>query len=294
MSKSLEDRIAALMAKGAELSAQAIQPKTSLSDDKTKTNMPEALPVCGDEVRAVPNIALRGALFGVVGKGARKYENKALKATINGIVVYYTGQQLDQADLDVWAECLRLNDGVSLGVKIEFSSNSFLARVGRSQGKANREWLHDSLRRLMASVVELGDGECFYAGQLLQHWYRDDKTGKNTLLLNAELLPFFQSQKWTGLAIEQRHVLIGKPLAQWLHAFYSTHQQPFPYKVETLKGLCGSDVKHLYQFKYKLKKSLADLSTATGWVCSIDERDLVHVVKPNAVKAKPSAKGKKL
>ncbi len=132
---------------------------------------------------------------------------------------------------------------------------------------------------MMASLVEIGYGEFFYAGQLLHHWYRDDKTGKNSLQLNEELLLLFQAQLWTGLSIEQRSKLNGKPLAQWLHGFYSTHERPIGYKVETLLRLCGSEVSALKTFRQKLKKSLIDLSVATGWQCSISENDLVSIKK---------------
>lgn len=277
MVKSLQERIAAMMLKGAEISAQAAT--AHCPTIKSVSNIPEMLPACGDDVRAIPNIALRGALFGVIGKGPRKYEDKVQKTTINGITVYYTGPQLDQADLDVWAQCLNLNQSVPLGQKIVFSSNAFLARIGRNTGKTDRAWLHTALRRLMGAIVELGYDQYFYSGQLLHHWYRDEKTGKNSMLLNPELLPFFQAQQWTGLVINQRHALNGKPLAQWLHGFFSTHEKPFPYKVETIKGLCGSQRGELKKFRFDLKKSLSDLSIVTGWTCWVDENDLVNIKK---------------
>lgn len=255
--------------------------KDEIKDEiiESKTLIPSFLPLCSDGVRAVPNAVLRGALFGVVEKGRRKYEKNVCKATVSGLTIKFTGEQLDQADLDVWAECLCLNQGSLLGKEIYFSSNSFLAAIGRTVGKSNRDWLHSCFRRLMTSLVELSYEQYCYSGQLLHHWYRDEKTGRNCLVLNQKLLPFFQKRFWTGLSIEQRCLLKGKPLAQWLHSFYSTHSQPFPYKVETLMSLCGSGVAVLKKFRQMLKKSLVDLSNATGWKCSIQDNDLVEVKK---------------
>jgi len=46
-------------------------------------------------------------------------------------------------------------------------------------------------------------------------------------------------------------------------------------------NLCGSGVRVLKKFRQMLKKSLIDLSNATGWECSIDKNDLVKVKKIN-------------
>lgn len=275
----LQKRINDFLFQGAEISRQYTCQKAVNNKTAETELLPHILPNCSEKISAIPNAVLRGALFGVVGKGYRKYQKNVVKAAINGVTVKFTGEQLDQADLDVWAECLRLNQGVLLGQKIYFSSNAFLARIGRSTGKPNRDWLHDSLRRLMTSLVEIGDGRCFYSGQLLHHWYRDENTGKNSLKLNQELLSLFQAQLWTGLSTEQRFELKGKPLAQWLHGFYSTHENPFGYKVDTLLRLCGSDINFLWKFRQMIKKSLIDLSAATNWKCWIDEHDLVQVKK---------------
>lgn len=261
----------------ASIAKEKIKKKQKVIENKMIVSY--LLPSCSDKVLAVPNAVLRGSLFGVVGKGRRKHEDNVLKTTINGISVRYTGKQLDQADLDVWAECFRLNQGLRLGEEMFFSSKAFLLGIGRNNGKTDRDWLYSCFRRLMGAVVEIGDGNCFYTGQLLQHWCRDEKTGKNSLVLNQKLLPFFQTHFWTGLMLEQRLLLKNKSLAKWLHGFYSTHQKPFEYKVEKLMALCGSDVLVVKTFKQKLKKALIELSSVTGWECLIDTNHLVHVKK---------------
>ncbi len=254
--------------------------KHVVSDAKSeKKSLLHILPDCSKDICAIPNVILRGALFGVVGKGHRKYEKNVLKATINGITVKFTGEQLDQTDLDVWSECLRLCKKIELGERIHFSSHAFLKGIGRTTGNSQHEWLKSSLLRLSACVLELGDGRFFYVGHLLHEWYRDEESGANVIALNPKVSALFSSDLWTGLSTKERAALKGKPLAQWLHGFYSTHEKPLGYKVETLLRLCGSEVFALKTFKQKLKKSLTDLSLATGWKFSIDENNLVHVKK---------------
>ncbi len=46
----------------------------------------------------------------------------------------------------------------------------------------------------------------------------------------------FNRDSWTQIDWNIRRALIGHPLAQWLHGFYSTHAaKSIPYKAETLE-----------------------------------------------------------
>lgn len=273
---TLQARIDAMLAKKRE-AASSEPVLEGVEADCVK--VPEKLPDVSESRRTVPNVILRSSLFGVVGKGHRKYERNVLKATVSGLTVKFTGEQLDQADLDVYLECVRRCAGSPLGNLVRFTAYEFLKAIGRDSGKTQYDWLQAGLLRLTACAVELGDGRFFYTGHLLNEKYRDEKTGEFVIALNPKIAVFFCGEVWTGLCLQERNTLKSKSLAQWLHGFFSTHHQPFSYKVKTIKVLCGSDVKHLYQFKYKLKKSLSDLSAATGWQCWIDDNDLVNVKK---------------
>lgn len=236
------------------------------------------LPSCSDDKKPVPNALLRSALFGVIEKGGRIYEKRVLKAAVNGITVKFTGQQLDQSDLDVWLGCLELLKEVPVGTQIYFSMKGFLKSVGRNSGKSDKEWLRDSLTRLSACLIEIGDGQRFYSGHLINDFYRNEVECEYTITLNPKMLSFFENESWTGLDLNKRRELKSKSIAKWLHGFYSTHTNPHPYKVETLKILCGSKAE-LKGFRQILKRSLSDVCTVTGWTCWIDESDLVNVKK---------------
>lgn len=226
-----------------------------------------------------PNIVLRSALFGVIKKGARKYEKNILKTTLNGCTVKYTGEQLDQSDLDVWLECLQRCQSCQLGYTVRFSSNNFLLKLGRNTGKSDHEWLKSVLQRLRTNDIEISDGKLSYMGSLIFEQYRDEETGENCLVLNPKIAVFFGDAGWTGITKSIRLKLKGKPLTQWLHGFYSSHAKPLPVKVETLRGLCGSEVKELKKFRQMLRSALSELSIATGWDCNIDKTDKVLIKK---------------
>lgn len=242
------------------------------------------LPMCSKVKTPAPNVVLRSALFGIVGKGSRKYERNVIKAALNGYTVKFTGEQLDQSDLDVWLECIRLSQQVALGDTVRFSSNSFLKSIERNTGKSDHEWLKTVFLRLRANAVEISDGHYSYIGGLVNEIYRDERTGENCLVLNPKIAACFGDAGWTGIDNAIRLELKGKPLTQWLHGFYSTHHTPLPIKVMTVKELCGSEIKELKKFRQILRKSLIGLSEVTGWKCEIDETDLVTVKKGNAKK----------
>lgn len=97
--------------------------------------------------------------------------------------------------------------------------------------------------------------------------------------INPRLAVLFMGNRWTTVDAVERRALRRHPLAQWLHAFYSTHAAPYRYKVETIKNLCGSDTEDLWKFRQMLRRAIAELSRVTGWSCAIDENDCLVVNK---------------
>jgi hypothetical protein len=113
---------------------------------------------------------------------------------------------------------------------------------------------------------------------VLRYGQKNEETEKYELVINPKIASLYNDDGWTGQDWEQRKQLMGKPLALWLHGFYSTHSHPFDYKIETLWRLCGSEAKELYKFKQTLSEAIKDLSVATSWNCRI-ENDKLQVIK---------------
>ncbi|QJC33918.1 hypothetical protein GJT93_02250 (plasmid) [Enterobacteriaceae endosymbiont of Donacia provostii] len=246
---------------------------------KKSINIQNFFPNISKNRRAVPNIILRSSLFGILKKGYRRYERNILKTSLNDFIIKFTGESLDQSDLDVWLECLYRFSKVPFGEKVIFSSYSFLKSIDRKTGKKDYEWLKSSLIRLSICSIEINYRDYFYIGHLLQEWYRNDKTKKNVIFLNKNIISFFTQSIWTIISLKERKKLKKRPLSQWIHCFYCTHNVPLYYKVITLKNLCGSKIIILWKFRQILKKSLFEVSLVTGWSCWIDKNDIVHVIK---------------
>lgn len=73
--------------------------------------------------------------------------------------------------------------------------------------------------------------------------------------LEPEIIKLFASNNYSRIHWEQR-LILRKPVAQWLHSFYTGHEKPYPMKVSTLKKLSEAATKTLSSFRSALRKSL--------------------------------------
>ena len=234
------------------------------------------LPLWPEPKRGAPNAVLRSALFAAIQGKGRRYMKNALLAVQQGVEIRFTGEQLDQSDLDVWEQALHLARTQTLGSRCYFTAHGFLRALGRRTSGTDQEWLKSVFRRLTATAVELSDGRLTYGGSLLE-FYRDEETGRTVLEINPKLAPFFGPTRWTQLDWEQRQRLRGKPLALWLHGFYASHAAPYPLRVAYLHKLSGSQTKRMRRFKESLAQALRDLE-AVGAIRGFEiQNDLVHV-----------------
>lgn len=258
------------------------------------------LPLWPEAVRGVPNSVLRSALFGAIKRGRRAYLQREALASVDGVTVLFTGPRLDQADLDVWEQCLHLARGKELGERIQFAAHGFLRSIGRSTGGKDVEWLKGAFARLSSSVVEIKDGSRAYFGAMLHGGARDDETGAYSIEINPKIVALYGREGWTQVEWQQRQALKGQPLAQWLHGFYTTHALPYPYRVETLHKLCGSEAKSLKDFRKDLRRALEHIQEVAGWCSNVSRDGLVAVEKTPSKSQKrhlaqkaPTARGKK-
>jgi len=65
---------------------------------------------------------------------------------------------------------------------------------------------------------------------------------------------------WTQLEWDERMALKGKPLAQGLHSYFSTHAAPFPVSLKS-----GSPTKLLKHFKTELRRAFDAMHEKIGW-----------------------------
>ena len=243
---------------------------------------PAQLPLWPDAVRAVPNALLRGALFSI--SNVREVVKKrTLLASVKGIEVRFKGERLNQTDLDTWETIIHLARSQNLGSKVQFSAHSMLTMLGRHHGREQHEQLKEDISRLTGAVVEITIKETAQAfgGALVQSYYRDEVEQVYVIEVSPQLLKLYQAGN-TYIDWSERQQLGNANLAKWLHGFYSSHAVQLPYKVATIRDLCGAKAtQRLGDFRKLLRTALDLLVTKEtsiiGW--SIDMNDCVVVTR---------------
>ena len=217
------------------------------------------LPLWSETKRGTPNSFIRSALFAAIQSKDRVFLQETVLASQKGITVKFTGQQLNQEDLTVWETLAHMARERPLGEPCEFTAHALLTALGLHTGLSQHKQLHSTIVRLTACAVEITHENKTYVGSLLHSAIKDELTKHYVVELNRSLTRLFGESQWTALDWEQRQELRGKPLAQALHAFYSSHREPFPVKVQTLRDYVGSKSQRMSSFKFTLRLALDEL-----------------------------------
>lgn len=155
--------------------------------------------------------------------------------------------------------------------------------IQRSRNNLNYEDLDNSLRRLKRGTVDvswiIGSKRYIFVGSLIDSYIRELESKLYRVTLSPEIRTLFSHASWTQLEWEELMKLRGKPLAQWLHSYFSTHARPYPVTVEFLKEKTGSPMKLLKHFKVELRNALQTLQDLIGWTVEWDG-NLVKVMRP--------------
>ena len=242
----------------------------------------QQLPMWQDYQRGAPVCVLRSSIFGVVKRGRRRYLRREELAKWGEDKISYSGERLDQADLDVWLELLHLVRTTPLGQTVAFEKYVFLRQLGRSTGSKDWRWLENSIARMMTSTVEVKTGTKRYLGALIHKGYIDDESGRYVVILNTELMALFHAG-YTLQHVKKRR-LLNTDLAKWLCGYLESHKAtpdyPHRVSVKRLHELCGSETKQLRDFRIKLKKAasqLEDQKIISQW--TITKTDMLETVK---------------
>jgi hypothetical protein len=230
--------------------------RLSLEKSQTKEIM---LPDWHVSKRGTPNTFLRSALFSAVQRRDREYKDGEILYCQNGILIRYTGQQLNQDDLTLWETLIHLAKKRPLDNECQFTAYEILKSMGLSTGKNDYERLGSGIMRLTACLIQLTHGDTTYLQHLIDGGEINETTGHYKIRLNRELIKLYGNSHWTAIDWQQRLKLRRKPLAQALHGYYSSHREPYPVTLVFLQRLTGGNNKQLPGFKRKVEAALKEL-----------------------------------
>ena len=244
-------------------------------------------PLFPESTRPVSNDMARSALFSCIQGKDRRFIKDALLATVDGVEIRFTGEQLNQDDHDLLMQLIFMARATALGKWVTVSAYAILKALGRKDsGKQYRE-LRTDISRLAAGMVSIRNAKVKieYIGhhliakasqhEISRHWIHR---------LDPELKPLYGDITHTLIDWEKRLALKGKDLARWVQLYMATHAKPYPVKVDTLRQLSGSRAKALRNFRAQLRLALDDLITnedIVDWRIEMPD-DLVFVDRGKA------------
>lgn len=220
-----------------------------------------------DDTRVAPNSVIRSALFrsGSLKPNGRRFLRKELVASYGNTEVYFTGEELDQRDLDTWMAVFHVLRECQIGSCAFVSTNHLLELMGlQSSGQAHKA-VHDRLERLVSSTVRIVSSEvgnhAAFMGPLLQEAERSSDGETWRVQLSPRLMALID-HGMTWIDWKVRHRLSRKTLAQALYAFFRSHKEPLPLSISQIYELTASATKSSTSFRQAVKKAMASVQEA--------------------------------
>jgi len=227
------------------------------------------------------------------------YRTHKVIQTLAGYTITYKGEELRQDDEDVFLQLVHLARNHVLGEKVEFTAFSFLTELGWKRSVEGYNRLKATLDRLQGTGLRIssdGGNDAGFQGALVRAFmWRDSSDAplaRWQVFLEPQIIKLFGKNEYTHVFWDQR-LRLRSSIAKYLHGYYASHEFPYPISVQRLKGLTGSSVTRLTDFRKSLRRGLDQLVTEgflDKW--NIDAGDLVHVVrkpKPRRVQAEREA-----
>lgn len=111
------------------------------------------LPGFEDFMRAMPNHIARSSLFAPVARGRKKIHKNSVLVSRADAVIKFWGEQLDEAQADVWMQAIHEASKIPLGEPVCIKRAAFLRAIGRDTGKWQYSWLHRTMEALAFAML---------------------------------------------------------------------------------------------------------------------------------------------
>jgi hypothetical protein len=111
------------------------------------------LPGIDEFMRAMPNHIARSSLFAPVARGRKKIHKDTILVSRGDAVIKFWGEQLDEAQADVWMQAMHEAIKVPLGNQVIIERAAFLRSIGRSTGNEQYKWLHRTMESLAFAML---------------------------------------------------------------------------------------------------------------------------------------------
>lgn len=204
-----------------KLAERALKRDEQIAAGKDK---PRQLSLFHDELRAIPNHIARSPLFASISRGARTIRKDEVLPSPTGVVITYTGPQLDQGDCDVFMQLIYNQRGKTLGEPVTIVRDQFLRDIGRADGGSMYAWLKASLDRLQMAVVKV-ESERYRLRSPLVGKVIEDKIDKTfQIVIDTDIAEMFAPNQRALVDWQKRSGIQKREhLSKWLHNFTASH-----------------------------------------------------------------------
>jgi TrfA protein len=247
-------------------------------------------PLFPEATRPVSNDMARSVLFSCVQGKDRIFIKDALLATVDGVEIRFTGEQLNQDDHDLLMQLIFMAREKPVGAWVTIPAHTILKALCRQVGGKQHRALRADIFRLAAGTVSIRiarDRIEVTGHHLLAKAAQHEDSRYWVYRLDPDLAFLYGGESYTLIDWDKRLNLKGKDLARWLQLYLATHAKPFPVKVATLRELSGSRTKALRSFRGQLRLALDALISnhdiEQWWIAQ--QTDLVTVERGEAVTA---------
>jgi len=92
-------------------------------------------------------------LFAPVARGRKKMHKDTVLQSRGDAVIKFWGEQLDEAQADVWMQAMKEAQRQPLGTPVVINRAEFLRAIGRAESGQNYQWLHRTMQALAFAML---------------------------------------------------------------------------------------------------------------------------------------------
>ena len=206
------------------------------------------LPGMDEFMRAMPNHIARSSLFAPVARGRKKMHKNTVLQTRGDAVIKFWGEQLDEAQADVWMQAMKEAQRQPLGTPVVINRAEFLREIGRQTGNYEYKWLHRAMEALSFAMlvieVTTKDGKPKLsigktrALHMIEGFDYDDEAEAYSYSLDPRWVQMFGNREYSLIDWDKRmQIGRGQDMAKTLQRLLATSADPVQrYALDWLKG----------------------------------------------------------
>lgn len=202
-----------------------------------------------EDERAAPNEVFRSGLCSArnrkVPRSVFVAQNPLRTPILGGGEIFYIGEELRQDDETVWLQLVHLSKAARCP-SVTFTPHSFLKAIRWPTTGPSYQRLLGTIRRLSSGTIEVysqrfdkGCSTRLIAGY---EYSKDEQKPWTVKVFDKEDRLLFLFERMYSRIDWETRLALPEGVATWLHAYFSTHQEPYAHKLETLLRGAGIEV----------------------------------------------------